>query len=233
MSFANIDVIIPAYQPVANVLIPLVKELLSLEFHHIVVVDDGSDSDKKSVFEQLATLSNVTIIHLPKNMGKGAALKTGMRWVLENNPATIGVVTVDADGQHIPGDIMKVATALQNQPDKLFLGVRAFDTNVPWRSRFGNTLTRTLFYWKYKTKILDTQTGLRAIPKEMMKKFLKIPAKRYEYEMACLIHTVKNHYPMEQIVTETVYIDRNISSHFNPIIDSIRIYYTFFFRSNQ
>ena len=76
--------------------------------------------------------------------GKGAALKTGMNFALVTFPGCLGVVTADADGQHSVEDILRVAGALRERRDALILGVRAFDANVPFRSRAGNSITRML-----------------------------------------------------------------------------------------
>jgi putative flippase GtrA len=99
--------------------------------------------------------------------------------------------------------------------------------DVPLRSRFGNSLTRLLFRWRYRVDIKDTQTGLRGIPKDLLQIFLGIPFNNYEFEMACLMQAVKRHYPIQQITIQTVYLNNNIGSHFNPVIDSVRIYYVF------
>lgn len=226
-NFNNICLIIPAYQP-DELLVKLVDELRQTNYANIVVINDGSDKSKQLIFDRIKEYPATTVITHAKNMGKGEALKTGLNWVIKNYPTNIvGVVTVDADGQHLPKDVEKIATTLIAQPQAYILGVRAFDTKVPWRSRFGNSLTRTLLELLYKTRIQDTQTGLRGIPFSLMQEFIKISAGRYEYEMVCVLEAVKSAVPIEQIPVDTVYINHNNSSHFNPFIDSIRIYYVF------
>ncbi|NLI92530.1 MAG: hypothetical protein GX434_10100 [Peptococcaceae bacterium] len=53
-------------------------------------------------------------------MGKGAALKTGIQYAAQNYPECCGYVTADADGQHAPEDILKVADSLEQNPGHLF-----------------------------------------------------------------------------------------------------------------
>jgi putative flippase GtrA len=225
--FPNICVIIPAYQP-GDALLALVEQLLPFHYQQIVVVNDGSDSSKQPIFQQLEQLPAITVLSHSKNLGKGEALKTGMKWVLNQyKDNLIGIITVDADGQHIPKDIKKISQELVQNPTNLILGVRKFNEKVPLRSHFGNLLTRALFRWKYKFKITDTQTGLRAIPLNLVKKIITIPGSGYEYEMAYLIEAVKTGRPIKQVEIDTIYLDQNVSSHFNPIVDSMRIYYVF------
>lgn len=223
----NICLLIPAYQP-DNSLIDLVRQLSLDDYRRIVVVNDGSDAIKQPIFTSLATMSNVTVLPLEKNRGKGNALKIGMAWILKHcNDDLLGVVTLDSDGQHLPEDVKKVALALIANSDALILGVRSFGKETPLRSRFGNSLTAWIFRWKYKIRITDTQTGLRGIGVSLMKNFILLPENRYEYEMACLVETVKSGKTIYQVPIITVYINKNIASHFNPVIDSMRIYYVF------
>lgn len=226
-AFNKICIIIPAYQP-GEVLVRLVEQLIKFDYRQIIVIDDGSDTSKENIFAQVEQFPKVCVIKHPKNLGKGAAIKTGMKTTLQEfGEGLVGVITADADGQHVPEDIAKISTALLAHPNELILGVRDFDKDVPLRSRFGNSLTRWLFRKQYKIDIKDTQTGLRGIPYTLMHPYLKIPVSGYEFEMACLIYTVRNKIPIEQVIINTVYIDKNISSHFNPIVDSVRIYYIF------
>ena len=80
------------------------------------------------------------------NKGQGEAIKTGLKYIQEKMNFCKGIVTCDADGQHAAEDIINVSETLIEHPDDLVLGNRAFDKDVPARSRFGNSLTRTVFF---------------------------------------------------------------------------------------
>src|SRR5206468_2047006 len=112
------------------------------------------------IFEQAARLPKVRLVSHAVNLGKGAALKTGIQHALSAFPQLRGVVTADADGQHHPEDIERVAARLVEQPEALVLGARSFDGSVPLRSRFGNLLTRRLMQLVVGARLQDTQTGL-------------------------------------------------------------------------
>lgn len=208
-------ILIPAYNPDEKLLALLPK--LRERFDRIVLVNDGSTRGL-DVFPQAEKFVEKVLVH-PVNRGKGAALRTGFAYIREAD-----VVTADADGQHTPEDIAKVAEGLRTQRQGLVLGVRAFTGKVPFRSRFGNTWTRWIFFLLTRLMIRDTQTGLRGIPAGLVKRMLAIKGDRYEYEMAMLADAKNHEQKPLQIPIETVYIEENATSHFNPLRDTIRIY---------
>ena len=91
---------------------------------------------------------------------------------------------------------------------------------MPLRSNFGNHVTRFVFYVTTGCKLHDTQTGLRAFQDTLIPKLLMIPGERYEYEMNVLMYFAKSKEKIIEEWIETVYLEKNESSHFNPIKDS-------------
>jgi hypothetical protein len=158
-------------------------------------------------------------------LGKGAALKHGMNYILVHFPACIGVVTADADGQHSVPDIQRVANELAKDSDRAVFGVRRFHPDVPLRSRFGNIVSRYIYGFLIGISLSDTQTGLRGIPKRLMGRCLEIRANRYEFETEQLITIKAIGVPVHEIPIETIYIESNRDSHFRPLRDSARIYF--------
>ena len=98
------------------------------------------------------------------------------------------------------------------------------EKQVPWKSRFGNAVTRKVFALAAGTEIYDTQTGLRAFTADLIPELLKISGDRYEYEINMLMELAGMGVPIEEVPIETVYLDGNASSHFSTIRDSYRIY---------
>lgn len=216
-------VLIPAYKPDEK-LVELVSTLRKEGFP-VLLVNDGSGEAYDDIFTQCKALDVQIEVH-PQNHGKGCALKTGLAFIQKNWPHIKGVVTADADGQHTPVDIQRVAERMAEFPDALVLGVRAFVGDVPFKSRAGNAITRFVYKLATGIAIYDTQTGLRGIPAITIPQMLDIQGDRYEYEMNMLLNIKEMHLPVEQVPIETVYLDQNASSHFNPLRDAARIYFT-------
>ena len=136
-------ILIPAYKPVYDQMVPFVTELLS-SFDKIVCVDDGGGEQFRDVFAECERLGCHILTH-EVNRGKGAALRTGLSYIEKELNTAGGVVTADCDGQHTVSDIKKVAEALYGHPGDMIIGGRKFDKNVPFRSKAGNTFTRLLY----------------------------------------------------------------------------------------
>jgi glycosyltransferase involved in cell wall biosynthesis len=216
--------LIPSYQP-TDILPGLLEELRRVTASPIVVVDDGSGAGYAAIFDRIRQMADVTVLANAINLGKGAALKHGMNHILVHHPDCIGVITADADGQHAVADIVHVTEALQAEPGKVVFGVRTFDTEVPLRSRFGNTVSRHIYRFLIGIDLSDTQTGLRAIPRRLMELCLAIRANRYEFETEQLVVIKAHRMPVREIPIQTIYIESNRDSHFRPLRDSARIYF--------
>ena len=220
----NIPVLIPAYNP-DEVLYKVVHSLIDLDFKDIIIVDDGSKPECEPIFEKLGKMEQCHVLKHAVNSGKGRALKTGLNYFYLNFPNSSGIVTADADGQHQPKDILKVANILSENPGKLIMGVRKLGRKIPFRSLFGNTLTRIVFSLVIGKKISDTQSGLRGLPRSEVPHLLRVTGERYEYEINMLILTKMRSLDIIEVPIETIYIHENVSSHFNPFFDSVKIYF--------
>ena len=220
----SLAVLIPAWQPEER-LAPLVRELVDAGFGRVVVIDDGSRAACAPVFAEVGALQHVDVLRHAVNLGKGRGLKTGFNHVLNLGDGMVGVVTADADGQHTPEDIQRVGEALLRSGAQPVLGVRSFAGDVPLRSRFGNLLTRRVFSFLTGTSITDTQTGLRGLPLSVLPGLMALDGERYEYEMTMLAHLCRGGPAPLQVPIATVYIENNRGSHFDPVWDSMRIYF--------
>ena len=191
----------------------------------IVVVNDGSAN--RPLFQTLEASGHATVLHHPANLGKGEALKTGFRHLLAQEAIT-GIVTVDADGQHLVGDAVRVFEAAESAPDALVLGARNFDHNsVPFKSAWGNKTTKLALRLTSGLDLQDTQTGLRAIPRKLAERCLDIGSSRYDFETTMLLAAKRMVIDIVEVNVATVYRDGNRASHFRPIVDSIGIYWAF------
>lgn len=220
-------IVIPAYKPDEKCL-NLISEILAAGFPEVIVVDDGSGPAYAGVFEPLSAIPEVTLLKHAANQGKGRALKTAFHYIINHDLPYKAIITADADGQHLVSDMLKLSHALEEKPHHVVLGARDFTKkDVPFRSRFGNRFTRLLFRLSTGTVLTDTQTGLRGIPIRYLDRLLPVIGERFEYEMNMLAALKKNNIPVAEVPIETVYLDENKSSHFNPLRDSFHIYKIF------
>ena len=219
--------IIPSLEPDEK-LMRLLEKLHDAGIKNIVLVDDGSGANYAPYFEQAQTRWGCVVLRHAVNLGKGRALKTAFNYCLNTWQDAPGCVTADSDGQHTPDSILAVMKALTQSPDALILGCRNFNqTDVPFRSSFGNKFTRFVFNTLVGVKVSDTQTGLRAIPTHFMQYLMNVKGERFEFESNMIIETRETNVPIVEVPIQTVYIEENKSSHFNPLRDSIRIYSIF------
>ena len=147
-------ILIPAYNP-DDKLIQLLK-IINKE-HDTVVVDDGSVD--KSIFEEAKKYAHV--ISYKDNMGKGYALRKGIKYIDENYKNYV-IVTVDADMQHDYKDAIHLCEVASENTDSIILGRRHWDNTTPKTNRFGNWVMRRMYKRYTGLSVYDTQSGLRA-----------------------------------------------------------------------
>jgi putative flippase GtrA len=231
----NIAFIIPSLHPgprIVEILRGLVGLLGTAENGMIraavILVDDGSGPDYAARFETASDFPGCVLLRHAVNLGKGRALKTAFNYCLLNFPSLTGVVTLDSDGQHLPSDVVACAREFLRHPDALVLGARNFkNPGVPFKSRYGNRATRWMFRFVSGIDVLDTQTGLRCIPASFLRRLMNVPGERFNFEMNMLMECKAARVPVAEIPIETVYIEGNKATYFNPFLDSMRIYAIF------
>lgn len=222
----DIVIIVPSYKPDKEIMLDFLKKIKQ-QYEKIVVVNDGSGEEYDEFFNNIKK-DSITVLNHSINLGKGRAIKTAFNYILNEYKDVVGAITADCDGQHYVEDIIKIDKKLKENPDKLIIGCRQFDEEqVPWKSRAGNKITRTVFLMFVGIKITDTQTGLRGFGKETMKKFLSTAGERYEYETNMLIECKDKEIQIEEVPIQTVYIRNNSLSHFDALRDSWKIYKLF------
>lgn len=223
---ASSVIIIPALEP-PPALVKYVQTLLERGFPRVVVVDDGSSPACRPTFDSLARLSGCVVLRHEVNRGKGAALKTALRHCLQQGWQKVyrRAIMVDADGQHAVEDVCGMARASHEHPDAYVLGIRDFNQkSVPARSRFGNRLTSGAFHLFYGRYLRDTQTGLRALPISLWQWAVEVAGERFEYETNCLVQAMKQGIPMAEMPIQTLYFNKNESTHYRTLRDSWPIF---------
>ncbi len=224
----DVVLLIPALNPDYH-LLQLLEELKGCWRGPVLLVDDGSSQKaREEIFPAAAAMGCQVVTHAV-NLGKGRALKTGFNAALLRWPQLVGVVTADADGQHLPADICAMAEAMRAHPDALILGCRNFDTpDVPAPNKFGNKTTCRVMKFMCGVSVSDTQTGLRGISADFMRGLMRVDGEGFAFETQMLLETRMREIPIVEVPIATVYQKQDRVSHFNPLKDSVRIYALFF-----
>lgn len=221
--------VIPAYNP-DEMLMEVVKNIQKNSNNKIFIIDDGSKNETQSIFHKLQTNEynkNIVFLRHSVNLGKGAALKTVFNKILTEFTNIQGVVTLDSDGQHSIKDCMRVMEELKKDDKAFLLGYRTFSKDIPLKSYIGNNISKFIYKLVLGRSFQDTQTGLRGLSKEFMKKCLSIKSNRFEFEteQLAIAANQNNEINIIEIPIETIYIENNKSTSFRPLVDSFKIYF--------
>ena len=215
-------VLIPAYRPKRS-LPRYVNDLLKNEVAQVIVINDGNEPEYDPLFQQLAEFERCIVLKHPQNQGKGAGLKTGFRYFSEHFPEISGVVTADADGQHLIKNVINVGECLVKRKCDFVLGIRDFDRKkVPIRSYIGNTLTSRIGRLLFGVYVQDTQTGLRGIATKELPWLIELPGNHFDYEMTMLIQLIKQKKRTIRVDIEAVYEEEHVS-YFDTYGDTLKI----------
>lgn len=212
-------VVIPSYNA-KKTLRAVVDEVL-LQGAPVVVVDDGSTD---GTAETVASLP-VTILTHSRNMGKGAALRTAFTWAVEQGFS--GIVTLDADGQHDPTAIGKVARTAEAEGWDILLASRftQFQEMAPLRkvwNRFGVWCLRK----RTGFEICDSQSGFRYYSARLLQG-VSLNSSGYNLEMEILMKAWRGGFTIGSIPVPARVADGRATSHYRPVRDTWNICMTF------
>lgn len=176
-------------------------------FLPVVVVDDGSTDDTAKVSEA----AGATVLRQVPNQGKGAALKRGFRWAMENGADA--VLMLDADGQHDPAEIPKFLHAHTTHSSDLIIGYRNF-SEMPFKRKIANTVGRASISWAMGQKILDNQSGYRLVSRRMMQATLESDEAGFEFEIDMVVLCIRRAMRLDWVPIRTIYAGEE--SHIKP-----------------
>ncbi len=217
MNQTDIWCVIPVYNNTATIK-PIVQKCLKY-LDNVLVVDDGTtDGD----ISELLKDCSITILQHKKNMGKGAAIQTALEHI--KNRKGLSMITLDADGQHLPEDIQKFLNAIYDQPDALHIGVRDFNqSTIPDSSRFGRKFSNLWFKVETGQECKDTQSGFRAYPVDLISR-LKLHGSFYDFEIEVIARAAWAGIPFNEVRISVVYdLPYKRVSHFKKFKDNLRI----------
>ncbi len=210
----SVAVTIPAYQAAPSVGDVVERTLRILP--DVLVIDDGSDDDTAAVARQ----AGAEVISQPVNRGKGDALELAFGKLFDRGFQA--VITLDADGQHLPEEIPVLLEAAAGGAD-LVLGTRdrLFDQMSVLR-RHANRLSSHIISLVAGQRLGDVQTGFRWYSKRLIDA-VGFPEPRFEAESAVVVRAVRSGFKLVGVPVELGFADGRLTSHFRPVIDSLRI----------
>jgi glycosyltransferase involved in cell wall biosynthesis len=184
----------------------------------VIVVDDGS---RDATAEIARARGAEAVVRHPRNLGKGAALCTGLLEAARRGFRV--VVTVDADGQH-PAASARLVLDASEDPRALVLGVRNLVRDgAPQSNRFGNGVSNFFLSFFAGRPLRDTQCGLRRYPvAETLA--LASRARGYAFEAEVILRALAAGLPLIEVPVEVVYPGvAEARSHFRTVRDPARI----------
>jgi glycosyltransferase involved in cell wall biosynthesis len=206
MTTKSVLALIPAYNESARVADVVTGARTHLD---VLVVDDGSTDDSAVHAEN----AGAKVLCQHPNQGKGAALCAGFAYALEAGYQA--VVTLDADGQHDPGEIPKFLDAYARTNANLIIGQRDFSQMPPIR-RLANTLGQWSFSLALGQHVPDNQSGYRLIDQQMMGAMLASREEGlggFEFEVDMIVTCTVQGLELEWVPIQTIYAGE--ASHIN------------------
>lgn len=159
----RVAVVIPVYNHAVSIG-PTLEAVLKFSCP-VLLVDDGSDQECRDVLIQLHQLhiDQVSLLRLPENGGKGAAIKAGLKALQSSGYSH--AVQIDSDGQHDLNDLSAFLCTSRNSPEALVIGYPIYDETVPKLRYYARYLTH-VWVWinTLSFEIRDTMCGFRVYP---------------------------------------------------------------------
>jgi glycosyltransferase involved in cell wall biosynthesis len=204
---------IPAYQAAPSVG-AVVRGVLAV-LPEVLVLNDGSTDDTA----EEALRAGARVLSFPQNRGKGAALRAAFADLFGRG--FDGVVTLDADGQHLPEEIPKLLAAIP-QAD-LVLGVRDhLFADMGAVRRASNRLSSKAISFAAGQALSDIQTGFRFYSKQLVET-VGFPESRFEAESAVVVRAARRGFRIVSVPVRLGFADGRLTSHYRPLLDSLRI----------
>jgi glycosyltransferase involved in cell wall biosynthesis len=210
-------IIIPTYNN-DRTLLKVIHDVLEFT-DQVIIVNDGSTDNTREILEPF---SNLTVIHLEENKGKGFAIRRGFREAVSLGYSY--AITIDSDGQHFAEDLPKFIEKAVNKPGALIIGARDLaQAGIPGGTTFGNRFSNFWTWIETGYKLPDTQSGYRLYPLEKLGK-MRFVTRRFEFEIEVLVRSAWKGIRLVPVPVSVIYPKKGDRvSHFRPFTDFARI----------
>lgn len=187
---------------------------------NVIVVDDASSDGTDRVLDGL----DVTVLRNEVHCGKAGSLVRGFEYALSRG--AVGIVTLDADGQHAPEEISRFIEQARHNPNVLLIGARRREQRRLCVGRYvANCLADFWIGWVAGTPIEDSQSGFRLYPARLLQtvKIPHGPDRSFVYESEILIEAARQGVVLKSIAISVSPRSGPRPSHFQPVLDVLRI----------
>ena len=211
-------ILIPALNA-AHLVGPVVQASLA-QLPAVVVIDDGSNDGTGAV----AAKAGAQVLWHAQNLGKGAALRTGFAWALQHDYDA--VITLDADGQHLPSEAGKFLAARAESGADLIIGGRAhhFRFMLP-RRRIANQFSASSISIASGVTVTDSQSGFRLYSATLLRS-IELHANGFDMESEVIVRAGRRGFRVVTIPIELGFVDGVATSHYRPVKDTLKIAWT-------
>lgn len=198
---SRVVIVIPAYREGSHV----GAVVQGCRGYEVIVIDDGSPDDTAAA----ATAAGARVFRHLVNRGAGAATATGLRAALALGASV--VVTLDADGQHLPEEIPALVEPILSGQADFVIGSRLLDpAGMPFVRRWGNRFANLFTFALYGVRVTDSQSGFRAFSRRVLET-VPLDWGRYEFCSEMVAQIERAGFRRAEVAVSAVYSEYSLA----------------------
>jgi glycosyltransferase involved in cell wall biosynthesis len=197
----NACVLIPTYNNDKTLRRVIVGVLEYCAPEDVIVINDGATDQTEIILQEFE--ADITVLRNESNRGKGYSLRKGFREAIARGYSN--AISIDSDGQHLPGDLPVFVNGALENPGALLMGARNMDQEgVPSKSSFGNKFSNFWFWFETGIQLPDTQTGYRLYPLDPLKR-IRLFTNKFETEIEVIVKMAWRNVPIVPVDIRVIY----------------------------